>query len=127
MSFLSRCFSPIAIYRKLVRELRAARKEIDSLFRFETLVHDITTRFINLPIEKFDEAINTLLEDIGRFACVDRAYLFLVDEGGETISNSHEWRTCGNILPINEQLKHSPVFTYKWWHQHLPQNYVHHS
>jgi sigma-B regulation protein RsbU (phosphoserine phosphatase) len=126
MGFLSRCVSSVVGYRRLVRELWAARKEVVSLFRFETLVHDIATRFINLTIENYDEGMNTLLRDIGRFTRVDRAYLFMVDEEGATVKNTHEWRIARYIKPLDEQLKRFPVNTYRWWRQHLlVQEYLH--
>lgn len=39
----------------------------------------------------FDTAVNAGLCRIGEFACVDRAYLFLVAEDHESLHYSHEW------------------------------------
>jgi sigma-B regulation protein RsbU (phosphoserine phosphatase) len=114
-------------FLELVRELQETRKELDTLFRFETLIHDITTRFINLTSEKYDEVIRDLLRDIGEFAGVDRAYLFMTSEDGKSISNTHEWRAEG-IKSITSATKHSqfPADTFKWWRSRLlAQEFLH--
>ncbi|MDR3201229.1 MAG: SpoIIE family protein phosphatase [Spirochaetales bacterium] len=125
MSFLPRWIQYFFRYPKFIRELEERREEVETLFRFETLVHDITTRFINLTSEKYDEVISTLLRDIGEFVGVDRAYLFMVAEDGKSLNNTHEWRAEG-IDSIGENLKLFPISSFKWWRRNLfAQEFIH--
>jgi len=61
-----------------------------------------------------DEAITASLADIGKLSCADRAYLFLMDEGGLTISNTHEWCAEG-VQPQIARLQHLPADMFGWW------------
>jgi sigma-B regulation protein RsbU (phosphoserine phosphatase) len=105
-------------HRKLLTKLREARQEVETLFRFETLVHDITTRFINLASEKYDEVINTLLRDIGEFIGIDRAYLFVITADRKAFNNTHEWEAKG-IGQVDISLKYFLVNTFTWWRRSL--------
>ncbi|MDR1625468.1 MAG: SpoIIE family protein phosphatase [Spirochaetia bacterium] len=121
MDFLMRLWPP---RRRLLRELREARREVETFFRLETLVHDITTRFINLTSEKYDAVINNLLQDIGRFIGIDRAYLAIIGSGRKSFSITHEWRAQG-IEAIDASLKSFAVNTFTWWRRNLfAQEYV---
>jgi len=56
------------------------------------LLH-LATKFVNVPLEAQDAAINESLALMGRLIGVDRAKLFTYDFAARTFSNSHEW--CG--------------------------------
>jgi sigma-B regulation protein RsbU (phosphoserine phosphatase) len=105
-------------HRKLLQELNEARREVDTFFRFETLVHDITTRFINLTSEKYDEAINNLLQDIGKFTGIDRAYLIIISQDRQFFSISHEWREK-EIKEADASIQFFPVNAFGWWRRNL--------
>ncbi|MGB3651868.1 MAG: histidine kinase dimerization/phosphoacceptor domain -containing protein, partial [Rivularia sp. (in: cyanobacteria)] len=51
----------------------------------------ISTDFINLDADRIDNGINQALENISKFADVDRSYVFLLTEDSEKINNTHEW------------------------------------
>jgi PAS domain S-box-containing protein len=80
----------LAIARDLTERKRQER-ELIYRERFEALLAGISTRFMELGPAGFDQAVTLALEEMGEFAGVDRTYLFLFSEGGERMSNSHEW------------------------------------
>jgi sigma-B regulation protein RsbU (phosphoserine phosphatase) len=106
-------------------ELREARREVETFFRLETLVNDITSRFINLTSEKYDGVINNLLRDIGEFIGVDRAYLFIVTGDSKFFCISHEWRAKG-IRATAEDLRRFSSDSFSWWRRELvSRKYIH--
>jgi len=79
-----------------------AEEELRFRLAFEDLVSSISTQFINLQPEEIDAGILRSLEQLGQFAESDRSYIFLLDEDGKTVYNSHEWCAPG-IASIQEQ------------------------
>ncbi len=70
----------------------------DELRKQEELKHllmDLATGCINVSLEKIDQAINELLEEIGKFTQADRLYIFRHDHTKQTSSNIHEWCAQG--------------------------------
>lgn len=82
--------------RELEHEIQE-RSRVEKALRYrmeiENLVANISTQFINLKKEDFDTGINRALESIGTFGDVDRSYVFVFEDDGETVNNTHEW--CG--------------------------------
>ncbi|WP_211531378.1 GAF domain-containing protein [Methanocalculus chunghsingensis] len=58
---------------------------------FEHLITTISSAFVGADPSDTDDLINDTLVSIGRFTGVDRAYVFLLKENGDTIENTHEW------------------------------------
>jgi diguanylate cyclase (GGDEF)-like protein/PAS domain S-box-containing protein len=76
----------------------------------------ILRQFAGLADEDFDVGIQDALASIGRFAGVDRSYLFLID--GAYMDNTHEWCAPG-IQPEIENLQQVPFDTIAWWQPRL--------
>jgi len=89
----------------LTRQVRLANKELTHeiqertraqtallhRIKIENLVANLSTRFINLGPEDLDSGINWSLEAIGMFGGVDRSYVFVFEDDGKTVNNTHEW------------------------------------
>ena len=65
------------------------------------LMH-LATKFVNVPLEAQDAAINESLAIMGRLIGVDRAKLFSYNLAAETFSNTHEWCAPGVESTIND-------------------------
>ncbi len=72
------------------------KKKLRFRVDFEKLITNISADFINLAADEIDNGINQALQTIGKFAGVDRSYVFLLTEP-EKISNTHEW--CAAEIP----------------------------
>lgn len=94
------------------RPLGANDADLTYRFLFEECVAQTCSRFVN-PLD-LDEAIRSSLADIGRFSRADRAYLFLLDESGLKVSNTHEWCAEG-VDPQIGRLQALPADTFAWW------------
>lgn len=81
---------------------------------FETMLNDISTRFLGLPPDRISEGIDYALEQIGRYFKIDRSYLFEFSSDGELMSNSHEWCNEG-IESQMERLQNERLDSLPWW------------
>ena len=67
-----------------MKEERRGREDPGSSLRHRMelgrLILDITTRFVNIQPHEVDAALKQSLEDLGRFAGADRAFLFQFDD-----------------------------------------------
>lgn len=74
-----------------ITENKIAQEQLVRHARFRQLLIEISSTFINLPLEKIDVSINNALEVMGRFARVDRAYIFDYDDKTGLCTNTYEW------------------------------------
>ena len=108
--------APAAILN-IVRDISEkiqADEELRYRNEFEDLITRISIRFINLPAEKVDRGVNEALRSIGRFAGVDRSYIFLMSDDGSRTSNTHEWCAPG-IDSQKAHLQDLPVEEFPWF------------
>lgn len=82
--------------------------------RFQKVLIDISTTYINLDTHRLDEAIQNSLRDLGRFVNADRAYVFSYDFDQNTTSNTHEWCKEG-VAPEIENLQNVPLEAIPFW------------
>ena len=64
---------------------------LEERLRFETLVADLSSRFVNLEPDQVDGAIQDAQRQIVEALDLDRSSLFQVDEGGSTLVFTHYW------------------------------------
>jgi signal transduction histidine kinase/DNA-binding response OmpR family regulator len=96
-----------------ITERKRAEEALRHRVEFEKLITAIATYFINLPSDEVDSGINHALQAAGKFAGVDRGYVFLLSHDEMQIDNTHEW--CGpGIDPHIESLKNLPVSSLSW-------------
>jgi len=74
--------------------------EHDEPLRFERLMAEISTFFINLPADRIDSEIETAQRLVCKFLDLDRSSLFQVPEGEpETLILTHVYQPPGSLLP----------------------------
>jgi two-component system cell cycle sensor histidine kinase/response regulator CckA len=106
LTFASAIFS-VRRWRELKEEISQRKQAEDAskfLREFQNLIMTISTSFINLGPDQIDHGIRHALERIGKFALVDRSYVFLFSENGSRMDNTHEWCAPGIESQI-ERLK----------------------
>lgn len=84
-----------------------AEKELREREALQQLLMKLSTRFVNVPLEKVDTAIDEMLETIGRFTNADRVYIFNHDYERRVTTNTHEWCADG-IAPEIHNLQGTP-------------------
>lgn len=78
----------------LTERIEARTDKLNHLLSFQTLISCISSRFINIPLDEIDMAMNEALAQIGAFMAVDRCYLIGVDRA-LLVSMVHEWAAPG--------------------------------
>ena len=91
-----------------ITKRKQAEKVLAYHHDFQQIITDISSRFINLPTEETDSGINYALETLGRFADIDRGYIFLFSDDRKFVINTHEW--CGKgIEPQIQNMQKVPL------------------
>lgn len=88
---------------------------------FQKLISETSFEFVNARQANVDAKLNAMLHKIGCFFQVDRAYVFLIDHLGSTMTYSHEWCNQG-VTPEIETLQNVPLDTFPWWTEQLSSN-----
>ena len=101
-----------------VTEPQLARALLSKQLAVHMFLLDFSRRCISLPSSAVDGAIAETLEDVGQLMEVDRSYIFRIDDGGETISNTHEWCRDG-VAPQRDDLQALPFDAAPWWMEQL--------
>jgi PAS domain S-box-containing protein len=101
-------------------EREKAERSLIAKSIFQNLLMEISTKYINLPVEEVDEAINISLEKIGEYVDVDRVYIFNYMHDDKTCSCIYEWCAEGVSQEI-DNLQGIPYEEIPIWydaHQH---------
>ncbi len=107
----------VLVFRDVSREYRARLKR-EFEMRFQRTVADVSARFINLPPDEFDEAVDGSLAYLGRLFEVDRGYLFRFSEDLKTMSNTHEWCSEG-VAPHKDRIQRYPLERMPWFRDEI--------
>jgi signal transduction histidine kinase/ActR/RegA family two-component response regulator len=75
----------------LFLRLRANAQSLRARLRFENLIAEISTQFINLPRERITDGIQQALARLAEHAAVDRACLLRCDPEGRRVERAHLW------------------------------------
>lgn len=79
---------------------------------FQEIVAEMAKTFVN--IEDLDMAIDNSLKTLGTFSQASRAYVFEINQGDQTMNNTHEW--CGpGVEPALNDLQDLPLAVFPWW------------
>jgi PAS domain S-box-containing protein len=105
------------LYRD-VTKLKENEEKLTFRLRFEELITDLSSKFINLEWANTDKEIEDALEMIGTFISVDRSYVFLFSEDKQNMSNTHEWVREG-IAREKEILQNIPFNAFPWWFEKI--------
>lgn len=93
---------------------KKAEEELRIKSVFQNLLMEISSKYINLPIDQLNDTINESLAKLGKFVNVDRVYIFDYNYEKKTTSNLYEWCADG-IEPQIEQLQNIPFSDVPVW------------
>ena len=78
-------------------ERRRLVNELEERLRFETLLSDLSARFINLPADDVDKEVEAMQGRIVQFLGLDRSTLFQLSEDESTLVVTHCWAAPGFV------------------------------
>ena len=91
-----------------ITERKALEKNLNYQTLLRELLMEISSGFINIPLEKVEESVNQALGKMAIFVNADRAYTFDYDWKNEVCHNTYEWCNEG-IDPEIQNLQNIPL------------------
>ncbi len=91
----------------------AAHDEMQNMLDLEKLIARLSSHFVSITRDNFDQYIDRGLEMIGALKGVDRSYLFLFSPDGRHLDNTHEWCAEGITAEI-ESSQRVPLEQVEW-------------
>lgn len=86
---------------------------LQNRLKLDEIISSTSASFVNVQTHEFDEHVDDVLRKIGEFANIDRAYVFLYNETGDFMSNTHEWVKPG-VTEEKENLQNLPIEYLAW-------------
>ena len=96
-----------------ITERKRAEEELQYRLKFQNLITQVSSQFINLHPAQIDDEIDRTLQQIGEFADADRSYVFQFSDDQKFVSCTHEW-CADNIEPTIERIQNAPVDSFAW-------------
>lgn len=104
----------LVINFRIIEERKLAEKQIERQHHFRQLLMDISTSFINLPLDHVDTAIQESLKKLANFVNADRSYIFEYDFENRVANNTYEWCNDG-ITSEKDNLQAFPMSKMEEW------------
>ena len=93
--------------------IEASRRAADDRLSFESLISDISARFVNLPPESLDAAIEDALHQIVDALGLDRAVVWLREGDHDDFVQAQRWAREG-VAVASERLSVRESFPWHW-------------
>lgn len=84
----------IYTYLDVTEQIRT-EQELIFYSEFKSLITEISTDFINLPVARIDEAITDTLTRIGQFVDADRSFVTLITGSPARVITRYHWSSAG--------------------------------
>lgn len=104
-----------------VSESRKAQAALRYRLEFEQIITRISSEFINIAPNDVDAAISDALQRIVEFTDTRCGFVFLLDEGGQSASNTHEWAREG-VDSNQQELQRLALHEFPWAVEQLVKN-----
>ena len=97
-----------------ITEQKLAEFIIEQRIIFQKMVVDLSTEFLSGNEDNFDNIINHMLEQAGKFFQVDRTYLFEFSNDLQYMTNTYEWCAVG-VTSEMHKAQNQEVNSMPWW------------
>jgi PAS domain S-box-containing protein len=97
-----------------ITEMRATESALRIYSDLQDILISLSSKFINVELEKIEEVINNALKEMATFVSADRSYIFDYDWQKDVCNNTWEWCAEG-ITPQIEELQDVPIDMIPWW------------
>lgn len=83
--------------RREATRLRELERALDAHLGGERLIAQLSHHFLNVPLDKIEDALRGALGELGRATGVQRAYVFLLSIDGRCLADAYEWCAPGVV------------------------------
>jgi PAS domain S-box-containing protein len=97
-----------------ISERKKAEEVLHQQSSLQRTLMELSSTYINLPLDAVDSTIDVSLGKLARFVGADRSYIFDYDFNKQTCSNTHEWCDDG-IEPQIGELQDVPLALLPGW------------
>ncbi len=97
-----------------ITDKKTKENEIISKTNLEHLLVLLSEKFISAKSNNIDQEVDGGLKSVGTFLEVDRAYVFLLNNDKQEMTNTNEWCAEG-ISPEKDNLKNLPMSIFPAW------------
>ncbi len=84
-----------------ITKRKIAEEEIEKLSEFQSVLMDISNKYINMPVDRIQSAIQDSIQEIGELFDVDRVYVFDYNHTDQVSSNRFEWCSSNTTAQIS--------------------------
>ncbi len=101
VDYITRPFRTEEVLARIENQLtiQRTRQAFQQRLALETLVTSISTRFIAIPLEEVDAAIQRAIQEIGEFSDVDRCTITLLDDAKQLLTGYYTWQSVQDEAP----------------------------
>ena len=104
----------VTLHSPLMAPLQGAFSPLIQQLRLQHLLMEMSSSFIDLPLEKIEDTIQHALGDLAAFVDADRSYVFDYNFDTMICSNRYEW--CGpGVEPQIDALQEVPMDAVPYW------------
>ncbi len=97
-----------------ITDRKRAEEALRTQSRLQQLLMEISSMYINLPLESLELTVHVSLGHLAEFVNADRAYVFSYDFEKQICVNTHEWCADG-FEPQIDKLKTVPLASLPGW------------
>lgn|GEM_PF-1448449 len=97
-----------------ITEGKRTKEKLERRAELESLLRELSGRFLSLDWKNIGKVIENALADIGDLLNLDRTYVFKIDREEEVMNNTHEWSAQG-IGAQKENLQNIPLASVPAW------------
>lgn len=90
--------------------------------QFQKILTEISTKLVKSTVHTIGNTINKALELFGKYTNSDRAFIFQIDENGETITNTYNWEL--REMKLINRIENAELKPYKWLAKQLQKQSV---
>lgn len=104
------------LFQGISRDVTARNKAREKLIyysNFERLINEFSLKLMNATSKNLSEIIKFIVDELGKFMHVDRAYIFDINYQNNTLSNTYEWCKDG-ISSQMKELQNISLLTVPW-------------
>jgi PAS domain S-box-containing protein len=102
-------------YKELETRVMELERKLNGRLSFEYLVKFISTSFVNLPLNRIDDAISRAIRLLAEFIGASKSAIYVVSDDVKTFENTHAWT---DAEPDRKDSKENPIpfdrFGYFW-------------
>ncbi len=110
----------LAVIYAIAIENKKAEKLLKYRSDMARLVSEISTRFVDIPVENIDSEIEKALKEMVTFISVDSGYIFRFSDDYKMFSMTHLWHT-ERVTTFKKELQNLEAATMPWWMEQLKQ------